>query len=282
MNVYKYLIFVFPVIFYQCTHSTIPENNNHYKGVRWQIFAFEDTIKKFQFNDFLHLDAEFLTSADSVFWNSHHEGNDKFFIQLLDTTQHPFFYPFYLSSEKDSLLIIADKKTVLSDVFNIQICPDFLKNDSVIKCFVKIKKHLKSLENAYFEDFEKDEEKMIADFLEKTKTLHQKDENGIVWLEPLPIPEFKNRKNVKEATVAYSGYFLDGRMIDHCDSLGIHYNDTLQLIEGLNYVIKKLNIGQSAKIIIPSPLAFGKRGSFNKTIPPFTPILYEIKLTQIK
>ena len=82
--------------------------------------------------------------------------------------------------------------------------------------------------------------------------------------------------------MAYYGYFLDGRMIDFNDSLGIYYDDSLQLIKGLNYVIKRLDVGQSAKIVLPSPLAFGMRGSFNKTIPPFTPLLYEIKLLQLK
>lgn len=274
---------LFLIFLISCNPSDKSNSINSYKKVKWQLLAFEDTTKKFKLGDYLWLDAEFLTQNDSVFWNSHHEGNDKFFIQLKDTLQHPFFFPFYLASEQDSLMIIAPKQIILTDIFNIQTPPYFLQKDKIIKCFAKIKKQINSLNDSCLYQFQKDENKLIQSFLDKNKILHQKDTNGMVWLEPLPIPDFKyNRQNVKEATVAYSGYFLDGRMIDHSDSLGIRYDDTLQLIEGLNFVIKKLDVGQSAKIILPSHLAFGARGSFNKTIPPYTPLLYEIKLIQIK
>ncbi|MCX7728036.1 MAG: FKBP-type peptidyl-prolyl cis-trans isomerase [Bacteroidia bacterium] len=276
--------FFFVVLLVSCQSSTQKHPHAHsYQNVQWQLLAFEDTTKSFQKNTWLWVSAEFLTDKDSAFWNSNHEGADKFFLQLLDTLSHPFYYPFYFASENDSFMIIAPKEVVLKDVFNTNHCPSFLKNDKNIKCFLKIKKQINlHTDNSFLYSFQKNEEQIINHFLKKNNPLYQQDSNQIIWLEPLPIPPFKNREHIKEATVAYSGYFLDGRMIDHCDSLGIRYNDTLQLIEGLNYVIKKLNVGQSAKIILPSRLAFGMRGSFNKTIPPYTPLLYEIKLLQIQ
>jgi len=282
--IFKYTVvfIVFVIIFISCH-----KKNNHsvpsiYKGVEWHLISFEDTAKMFQKNDWLWLDIEFTTQSDSIFWNSHHEGADKFFIQLKDTLESPFYFPFYHSSVGDSFFIIAPKSLVLKDIFNITESPYFFKHDSVIKCFIKIKKKVNSFSDKTILTFQQDEKKIIQSFLDKHRPLHQIDTNGIIWLDPLPIPNFKERWRVKEATVAYYGYFLDGRMIDFNDSLGIRYNDSLQLIEGLNYVIKKLEVGQSAKIILPSHLAFGIRGSFNKTIPPFTPLLYEIKLLELK
>lgn len=253
-----------------------------YKNIQWQLLAFEDTTHSFKVNDIIWLDAEFFTQNDSVFWNSHHEGSDKFFIQLKDTIHHPFYFPFYLSSLQDSLMIIAPVNDILNDIFNVFEIPAFLKNDSIIKCFFKIKKKITCFDNTSLNVWKKNEFQEIESFLQKNKLQYQTDTNQIIWLEPLPIPSFKPRPDIKEATVAYSGYFLDGRLIDHSDSLGIRYNDTLQLLEGLNYVIKKMDVGQSAKIILPSHLAFGSRGSLNKTIPPFTPLLYEIQLLNIK
>lgn len=279
----KWIFFYISIafLFLQCSNKQ--QQTDFYKGVHWQIISFEDTVKNFRINDWLWLDAEFLNEKDSVFWNSHHEGADKFFIQLKDTSGNPFFYPFYLASEQDSIKINVPKTILLKSIFNLQQCPPFLKDDSTITGYFKIRKKINPSESIDFIEFRKDEEGQIQNFLKKHQPLNEKDTNGIIWLEPLPIPAFKQgREYIKEATVAYTGYFLDGRMIDHCDSLGIHYNDTLQLIEGLNYVIKKLDVGQSAKIILPSHLAFGMRGSFNKTIPPFTPMLYEIKLIQIQ
>jgi FK506-binding protein 1 len=281
-SIFKYAVVVFVIVFISCHKKEIRSIPSIYKGVEWHLISFEDTTKMFQKEDWLWLDIEFTTQSDSVFWSSHHEGADKFFIQLKDTLENPFFFPFYYAAEKDSFFIIAPKSLVLKDIFNITESPYFIKQDSVIKCFIKIKKKINPFTDKAILTFQQDEKKIIQNFLNKHRPLHQIDSNGIIWLEPLPIPSFKERLNVKEATVAYYGYFLDGRMIDFNDSLGIRYNDSLQLIEGLNYVIKRLDVGQSAKIVLPSPLAYGMRGSFNKTIPPFTPLLYEIKLLQLK
>lgn len=277
-----YILILICILNLSCKPPHQNQEFSVYKNIKWKILSFEDNTKNFSTNDILWMDAEFYTQKDSMFWNSHHEGADKFFLQILDTLSHPFFYPFYQAAEQDSLLIIAPTQTIISDVFQLSSLPYFLLHDSIIKVFIKIKKHFTSENIQYFQALQKDEYKSIDYFLTTHKPLFEKDTNGIVWLEPLPIPSFKKRSDIKEATVAYTGYFLDGRLIDHTDSLGIHYNDTLQLIEGLNYVIKKLDVGQSAKIILPSRLAFGSRGSFNKTIPPYTPLLYEIKLLNIQ
>lgn len=280
-RLFFYLIISF--IFTFCSYSSKknPEASS-YKNIQWKLIGFEDTARAFKKGDWLWIDAEFLNEKDSVFWNSHHEGADKFFIQLKDTIQHPFFYPLYFSSEQDSLLIIAPKTQILQSIFHLTKCPVFLEKDSILKCYLKIRKKIFSSDQNTLSILKNNEWQVIQAFLEKNHIVHQIDKNNIVWIEPLPIPDDKNRTFIREATVAYTGYFLDGRIMDHSDSLGIRYNDTLQLIEGLNYVIKKLEVGQSAKIILPSQLAFGERGSFNKTVPPFTPLLYEIKLLQIQ
>ncbi len=281
---FKYTCFInLCLLCLSCSNTTSVNKQNSYKDVKWQLISFDDTIKLFQKGDWLWIDAEFLNENDSVFWSSHHEGADKFFIQLSDTVQHPFFYPFYFCSEQDSLFISAPKSVILKDIFNTIQCPYFLKDDKELRAYIKIRKRIQSIMDSSFnKKLQADEVQQIQMFLEKNQVVYEIDDNGIIWIEPLPIPNWVKRMMVREATVAYTGYFLDGRVMDHSDSLGIRYNDTLQLIEGLNYVIKKLEVGQSAKIILPSQLAFGDRGSFNKTVPPFTPLLYEIKLMQIQ
>jgi FKBP-type peptidyl-prolyl cis-trans isomerase FkpA len=39
--------------------------------------------------------------------------------------------------------------------------------------------------------------------------------------------------------------------------------------------------GGKAKIIIPSYLAYGERGSSTGTVPPFTPVVYQVHLIEI-
>jgi FKBP-type peptidyl-prolyl cis-trans isomerase len=56
------------------------------------------------------------------------------------------------------------------------------------------------------------------------------------------------------------------------------YGSPEQVLKGLNYVIGKLKFSQSVKIILPSRLAFGENGSSNGVVPPYTPLIYEVKV----
>ena len=48
------------------------------------------------------------------------------------------------------------------------------------------------------------------------------------------------------------------------------------------YALYKLKKGEKAKIILPSQLAFGDQGSSNGVIPPYTPLVYQIEIIDIK
>jgi len=49
----------------------------------------------------------------------------------------------------------------------------------------------------------------------------------------------------------------------------------------LNYGIKLLQIGDKAKIIIPSYLGFGMSG-YGKSVPPYSTLLLNVKLLNIE
>jgi FKBP-type peptidyl-prolyl cis-trans isomerase FkpA len=56
--------------------------------------------------------------------------------------------------------------------------------------------------------------------------------------------------------------------------------DHSEVETGLQEGLKKMRLGDKAKIIIPSHLAHGLTGDFNK-IPPLTPIVVEVELVEI-
>tara|TARA_B100001250_G_C19345443_1_gene590942 strand:+ start:23 stop:556 length:534 start_codon:yes stop_codon:yes gene_type:complete len=64
------------------------------------------------------------------------------------------------------------------------------------------------------------------------------------------------------------------------DTLSFKIGHSKQM-KGLNYAIKLLQIGDKAKIIIPSYLGFGMSG-YGKTVPPYSTLLLNVKLLNIK
>ena len=94
-----------------------------------------------------------------------------------------------------------------------------------------------------------------------------------------------NGKKGKKIKLFYKGYFLDGTLVDYTPNnwaFEFTYGQEGQLIEGLQLALRKLKKGEKAKIILPSQLAFGSEGSSNGTVPPYTPLVYQIEIQDVK
>jgi FKBP-type peptidyl-prolyl cis-trans isomerase len=90
-------------------------------------------------------------------------------------------------------------------------------------------------------------------------------------------------KTGDQVSFAYRGSYLNGRFLERSGSdFELIYGTPEQILTGLNYAIGRLKLGENAKIILPSRLAFGDEGSSNGTVPPFTPLVYQIQLTKLK
>lgn len=79
----------------------------------------------------------------------------------------------------------------------------------------------------------------------------------------------------------YKGFFLGGEQLDE-NELEFRFGDEMQVIAGIELAIPRMRKGGKAKIIVPSYLAFREKGSSNGMVPPFTPLMYEVELLDIK
>lgn len=57
--------------------------------------------------------------------------------------------------------------------------------------------------------------------------------------------------------------------------------DQDQVIEGLDYGVRRMKKGGEATLIIPSPLAYGEKGSSTGLILPFTTLVYSIEMIEV-
>lgn len=86
-------------------------------------------------------------------------------------------------------------------------------------------------------------------------------------------------------TIAYTARFLeDGRLFDDTYStkqpLTFRLGDPGQVIKGLEIAVHLLPDGGEGRFIIPSALAFGAEGSSSRIVPPWTPVLYDVEVTE--
>lgn len=87
----------------------------------------------------------------------------------------------------------------------------------------------------------------------------------------------------KVATIAYTEKLLDGRVVYSSSKNGLKsfVIGHSRMPAGLEEGIILLKVGEKAKFILPSHLAYGLSGD-GKKIPPNVPIIFDVELIQLK
>ncbi|MBA3683186.1 MAG: FKBP-type peptidyl-prolyl cis-trans isomerase [Bacteroidetes bacterium] len=255
-------------------------------GYYYQLIAFNSTTATYQPNSVAWVDANFKTQSDSVFWDSRNNFNDNFFVAL-DSLSTTNFLKNYISklTVADSACLMIRTKDFFKQQFGSDKIPFFSAKDTVVKIDVKIRCIMSADEynNRAVNLLAQETEQIEAYYKSPQDFEMARDTFGFYWIDKpppsdLPVTVYKN--TVK---LSYTGTFLNGRIFEQSPvNFEVSYGTPDQLIKGLNYVIKRLKKGQNAKIILPSRLAFGENGSTNGIIAPYTPLIYEIKIIDVK
>ena len=237
------------------------------------------------------VDAVMKTQSDSVFWDTKHNAQNGLYISLAPNELEHSCNSYFLNLvEGDSASFYINPKVFFRNYFDT-IPPPFCANDSLIKFDIKLnqiiskseykelKKMLGVINN---QDNELKELESIDDFLACNFPSVKADENGIYTLQKTTTTNERVTSG-KRIKIEYEGFFLDGKSIDNTKQvLEFIYGTPDQLIKGLNIIIGTLKKGEFIKIIVPSRLAFGEKGSSNGSILPYTSLVYNIKIIDIK
>lgn len=261
------------------------------KGYYYKLLALGDGNDHPHEGAVLVTEAVMRTQADSIFWDTFHDGANGFFISL-DNLDMPgnCHEQFLKMVEGDSISFYMHPHVFFKTYFDTLV-PPFCAKDTLVRLDVKINqiiskndyKEMKRIsELGATEDRELEELQLIDSYLMSKYNYVKPDQNGIYIIEKTTTAG-EPAAYGKKLVVSYKGSFLDGKPIDReAQLMEFTYGTPDQLIEGLNIVIGSLKKGETSKIIVPSRLAFGEKGSSNGSVPPYTPIVYEIKLIDIK
>ncbi|GEC71565.1 FKBP-type peptidyl-prolyl cis-trans isomerase [Flavobacterium flevense] len=148
----------------------------------------------------------------------------------------------------------------------------------ILTLFISCKKESNNTSEApseipYVAKNEKEIEKYVAEKgLKGTKS-----ESGLYYVikDPGTGKQATPESNV---TVAYKGYFMDGKVFDQSDEKGISFGLN-QVVKGWTEGISYLKEGGSALLVIPAKLGYG--GNDYGSIPGASVLIFEVKLISV-
>ncbi len=210
------------------------------------------------------------------------------------TSDKPFYIPteqpglqnvFYNLNTGDSIEIKIIADTFYNKVFSATL-PDFVAKGSVVTLYFHVQEALTKEE---IEDRVKiqNAKALKADSLNVLKYCNKikgvkKLASGLRY-KPLKLnPTGTLAKKGSMVSVRYKGWLIDGDVFDENET-----GEPFKLVLGMNQVIKGweeglklMKTGEKYRLIIPWYLAYGTLG--NGPIPPFTSIVFDVQLIEIK
>lgn len=87
-------------------------------------------------------------------------------------------------------------------------------------------------------------------------------------------------------TFDFEGRFLNGKYFDSTrrryEPFVFVLGQKWQVIDGLERAVRMMRKGERALFVFPSDIAFGQDGSSTGIVPPFTPVVFEVEMLDIK
>ncbi|MES2566671.1 MAG: FKBP-type peptidyl-prolyl cis-trans isomerase [Bacteroidota bacterium] len=287
------LFFLVILFSFGCNKSTqLKEYTRDSNGFYYKLLTIGDGNESPEKVNVIVVDAVMKTLSDSVFWDTKHDATNGLYVELYHALIRGSCNSYFLKMvEGDSVSFLINPVILFRNYFDT-IVPEFCIKDSLVRFDVKLNQIMSKAEyaamikNSSGEDVEEDTEleelQAIDCFLNQNHKSTQVNSQGIYVLERTHTgqQEVSVGKKIK---IAYQGSFLDGRLIDKTEqTMEYIYGTPDQELKGLNIVIGSLKKGETTKIILPSRLAFGELGSSNGSVPPYTPLVYSIKIIDIK
>lgn len=276
--------------------SRFPDYEKTETGIYYQNHKEGDQASVIKEGDVLFISQVMLTEGDSMLFDS----------RKMDKSQGPYAMqigkPMYPGDIFDAMKMmhVGDSTTFclkVSDLWNKgykQPIPPFLDSASYLKYSVridsvyskekveKLQKEQMAQQQEMMKKYQIMEDSLLSSYISANKITAKPTQTGLYYIEK------KKGKGAlvqpgDSVTVAYKGMFTDGTIFDSSEGNPEPFTfpaGKQVVIAAWDEALMKMSVGTKAMLICPSNISYGPYGY--GSIPPFTPLVFEMELIGIK
>jgi len=280
-----FFLFVSVFILFSC------KNENNYKkdpnGFRYKIITKNHEGTAVNKGNILTLKLKYFTQSDSLLFNSENLSS-KFRVQVSDAGEDGMMQDALKklnTGDSASFIIPAEnfyRKTKRDSI------PSFIFPDENLRFEVKIvdivSEHQLNKEYKQYMLKKEAEEKQILKEYITVENITQKPTVSGIYIIKLKTGKGNKAEMGKKITINFTGTFINGKVFDSSIDKGKPVTFILgdeHVIPAWNEAIRNMKVGDKIKLIAPSETAYGQEGLQNY-VPPFSTLIYEIKLLNVK
>lgn len=284
MNFIKLIVLLFILFLFSCKNSITYKK--HEAGFEYKIISKNKDSAKLKINDVLDLSLKYSNQQDSVIFNSD-DFSGKFRIKVENGENGMFQTAISLLHVGDSAHFIIPAKDFYENTIKTQI-PKFVKENDKLKFELRIKKlvteqEMKKEHELYIIKMEAQENSLLQEYLKNENITVKPTKTGL-YIIFLKKGNGAKAKFGNTASIHYKGSLINGEIlassIDKDKPLTFTVGNG-EVIKAWDEVVQNMRIGDKVKIIVPSKLAYGEFG-YKEKIPPFSTLIFEIKLLKLK
>ena len=247
-------------------------------------FHEKNTTRKAEIGDFMTVEMRYKTNEDSLLF----DGNGETIPLELVAPVFPgdINEALGMMSKGDSATFVIRADSFLLRNAKLTRLPDFIDENSRIIFDIRMH-NMQSLEELEVEKESvrreglKMEAELINSYILENNIAVNQEISGLYYI-PIRKGTGQQAKAGQRVSVHYTGKFLDGTLFDSSYSRGKPIEFELgrgYVIDGWEEGIAKMKKGGKSLLLIPSDLGYGEgRGE----IPPYTPLVFEVELIDVK
>jgi len=257
-------------------------------GMKYKFFIKNEENKKPVVGDILVLYMRYTTEKDSVLFDTKELNGQPFRMKMNAASENGSTIndAFALMHEGDSAQFIVDAERFYTEIKNTEV-PCFINKNSKLIFNIKLveifsyDKYLKEKKIVQIKNT-KEEQIILESYLQNANITIKPANSGLYYIEDLTGKGSKPKTGQK-VTIHYTGSFINGEIFDSSLKRGEAFEFEFganQVIPGLEEGVGMMKTGGKATLIIPSHIAYGSQQY--KMIPPFSTLIFEVELLNIK